>query len=67
MLHENCVFMKMKISKNVATDSSKKMCAKLHSKPSTGIWGLMKCTKLLMDEIYQIGCGKPSTGYWVVL
>ena len=30
-------------------------CTKLLSKPRTGLWGSMKCTKLVMDEMYEIG------------
>ena len=30
-------------------------CTKLLSKSSAGFWGLMKCTKLVMDEMYEIG------------
>ena len=30
-------------------------CTKLLSKPSADIWGSMKCTKLVMDEMYEIG------------
>ena len=30
-------------------------CTKFLSKPSTGFWGSMKCTKLVMDEMYKIG------------
>ena len=30
-------------------------CMKLLSKPSTRFWGSMKCTKLVMDEMYEIG------------
>ena len=46
------------------TDSCKDemKCTKLHRKPSTDIWGSVKCTKLVMVEMYEIGRGKPS--YW---
>ena len=38
---------------------------KLLSKPSTDFWGLMKYTKLVIDENYEIGrkVDKPSKGY----
>ena len=44
-------------------------CTKLLSNPSTDICGLIKCTNLVMDEMYEIGCkiSKPSTNYYVVL
>ena len=30
-------------------------CTKLLSKPSTDFWGSVKCTKFVMDEMYEIG------------
>ena len=30
-------------------------CTKLLSKPSADFWGSVKCTKFLMDEMYEIG------------
>ena len=30
-------------------------CSKLLSKPSTDFWGSVKCTKFVMDEMYEIG------------
>ena len=36
-------------------------CTKLLSKPSTGFGGWVKCTKLVMDEMYEIN-GKNSKG-----
>ena len=43
-------------------------CTKFLSKPSTDIQGLTKCTKLVMDEMYEIGCkiSKPSPDHYVV-
>ena len=51
MLHENCVFMKMKISKNVATDSSKKMFEVYE------IAQQAKYRYLGIDEMYKIADG----------
>ena len=31
-------------------------CMKLLSKPGTDFWGPTKCTKLMMDEMYEISC-----------
>ena len=43
-------------------------CMKLLSKPGTGFCGSRKCTKLVMDEMYEIRCkiSKASTDYCVV-
>ena len=40
----------------------------LLSKPNAGIWGFMKYTKLVMDEMYEISCkiSKASTDYYVL-
>ena len=29
-------------------------CTKLHSKSSTDFWGSFRCTKFMMDEMYEI-------------
>ena len=42
---------------------------KLLSKPSGVFWGSMKCTKLVIGEMYEMGrkISKPSTCYYFVL
>ena len=30
-------------------------CTKLLSKPSADFWGSVRCTKFVMDEMYEIG------------